>query len=117
VISARLRKIINAQLAAQLGVVAGNRGHRGKTIQLKRRGPTAAKAIWLLSKLPVAEKCWRLGYARADPVCFRRYIVKPTPTKPTIIIAQVEDSGTAELMLKLATNEPLLSKYAPGGPK
>jgi len=28
--------------------------------------------------------------------CFRRYVMKPTPQKPRIIMAQVEGSGTPE---------------------
>lgn len=30
------------------------------------------------------------------PLRERRYVMKPTPAKPRIIMAQVEDSGTAE---------------------
>jgi hypothetical protein len=50
---------------------------------------------------------------RSDgPPCFRRYVMKPRPMKPRIIMAQVEGSGTAEREGRNVTDKKGTS-YAP----
>ena len=49
----------------------------------------------------------------ADPFCFRRYAMKPTPMKPKIIMAQVDGSGTAAMIGAAAVKVPWILTVLP----
>ena len=83
--------------------------HPGQKVRLL--GYDFVGAGFLVSKRPAPSSCEGLTDAQANRL-LRRYPANPRPVKPTIIIAQVEGSGTGVCSVKCSAK---LNPFAPFG--